>query len=383
MVARDRDARKSPPAPANSVSRPRALSVPRRRRTATGAQTIRQAVLRAPGALELAAIPFPVPADGEVVVRVRAALTCGTDLKTYRRGHPRVPFGPFGHEGAGDVAAVGPGVRGVDVGQAVVFMPTAPCGVCGPCRLGRDNLCETLFQEMGLGTYGDALRLPRRIVRRHLLPKPEGLPYIEAAFLEPLACVVHGWRRLGPLPGPRAAVIGLGPIGLLHVQEARRRGLEVAAVGRRASARAQAVRAGASHAVDAGAGDPGTALRAVWPEGPDVVIECTGSDAIWCAAPAWAASGGKVLLFGGLPGGTMPQFDATRLHYGEVDLIAAFHYGTEDVHTALGLLSSGAVRPGPLITGVRPLDDVVQVFRDLDRGAGAKYALVPDGTAWV
>ena len=349
----------------------------------TQVRTIRQAVLRAPHALSLDDAPLPVPADGEVVLRIRAALTDGTDLKTYRRGHPRVPFGPFGHEGAGDVLAVGAGVRHVEIGQAVVFMPTAPCGECGPCRLGRENLCETLFSEMAVGAYGDALRLPARIVRRHLVAKPAGLSYIEAAFLEPLACVVHAWRRLGPLPGPRIAVIGLGPIGLLHVLEARRRGLEVAAVGRRTAARNQAVRAGAAHAIDASAGDPGEALRAVWADGPDVVIECTGAAAVWSAAPAWAASGGKVLLFGGLPGGTTAAFDATRLHYGEVDLVATFHYCSEDVHAALALLASGACRPRDLITAVRPLDAIVQVFQDLDRGAGAKYAIVPDGGAWV
>jgi L-iditol 2-dehydrogenase len=355
----------------------------RRDHPAEGVGTVRQAFLNAPHALELREVPLPFPGEGEVLVRVRAALTCGTDLKTYRRGHPRVPFGPFGHEGAGDVVAVGPGVHTVGVGEAVVFLPTAPCGECGPCRTGRENLCHTLFDEMAVGAYGDVLRVPRRVVRRHVLPKPEGLSYIEAAFLEPLACVVHAWRRLGPLPGRRVAVIGLGPIGLLHVQEARRRGLEVAAVGRREGPLAQAVRAGASHAVGPSGDDPGCGLRALWPDGPDVVIECTGSEAVWRAAPSWAAGGGKVLLFGGLPGGTMPGFDATRLHYGEVDLVAAFHYGTEDVHAALALLASGQVRPAPLITGLRPLADIVEVFRDLDRGAGAKYALLPHGTEWV
>src|SRR5690348_13652158 len=106
---------------------------------------MRQALLRAPRVLDLAEVPRPAPAPGEVIVRVRAALTCGTDLKTYRRGHPRLPFGPFGHEAAGDVAEVGDGVAGFAPGQAVVFLPTAPCGECGPCRLGHENLCETLF----------------------------------------------------------------------------------------------------------------------------------------------------------------------------------------------------------------------------------------------
>jgi L-iditol 2-dehydrogenase len=345
-------------------------------------RTMRQAILRAPRALDLAEVPVPAPGPGEVLVRVRAALTCGTDLKTYRRGHPRLPFGPFGHEAAGDIAAVGGGVEGFAVGEAVVFMPTAPCGQCGPCRSGHENLCETLFDDIAVGAYGEAARLPARIVRRHLFRKPAGLSYIEAAFLEPLACVVHGWRRLGRIGGGRVAVVGVGPIGLLHIREASRRGLEVVAVGRRAAGLAQAARAGAAHTIDASEGDLARALRARWAGGPDIVIECTGSVDVWKAAPSWVAGGGRVLLFGGLPAGAMPAFDATRLHYGEVDLIGSFHYCTEDVLDALELLAAGTFQPGDLISDVRPLAAIVQIFHDLDRGAGSKYAVLPDGPAW-
>jgi len=338
---------------------------------------MRQAVLRAPRSLDLAEVPVPLPGRGEVVVRIRASLTCGTDLKTYRRGHPRLPFGPFGHEAAGDIAAVGDEVRGFAVGQAVVFMPTAPCGRCGACSRGRENLCETLFDDIAVGTYGEAVRLPARVVRRHLFPKPATLSYVEAAFLEPLACVVHGWRRLGPGGGARVAVVGVGPIGLLHIREAVRRSHEVVAVGRRPAALALAAQAGASHTIDAARGDPGEALRARWRGGPDLVIECTGSADVWKAAPSWVAGGGRVLLFGGLSGGAPAEFDATRLHYGEVDLIAAFHYCTADVLEALHLLASGTLRPGDLITAARPLDAIVEVFHDLDRGLGSKYAILP------
>ncbi len=344
---------------------------------------MRQAILRGPRALDLVETAVPTSGPGEVVVRIRAALTCGTDLKTYRRGHPRLAFGPFGHEATGDIASTGDGVDGFAVGQPVVFVPTAGCQLCAPCRRGFDNLCETQFREIALGAYGDYLLLPPRVVRRHLFPKPARLTYLEAAFLEPLACVVHGWARLGPIDRGPVAVVGLGPIGLLHVLEARRRGLDVIAVGRRAAGLAMAVRAGARGVIDATNVDPGPALRAMIGAGPEVIIECTGSPDVWRAAPSWAAPGGRVLLFGGLPGESEPAFDATRLHYGEVDLVSAFHYRTPDVHQALHLLEIGAIRPADLITALRSLDGIREVFDDLDRGAGLKYAVLPDGDRWL
>jgi L-iditol 2-dehydrogenase len=343
---------------------------------------MRQAILRSPRTIDLIDLPMPSPGVGEVVVRIRAALTCGTDLKTYRRGHPRLAFGPFGHEGAGDIASVGEEVEGFHPEQPVVFVPTAGCKQCAACRRGRDNLCETQFDHIALGAYGEYLRLPSRIVKHHLFPKPPHLSYLEAAFLEPLACVVHGWDRLGRVDGGVTAVVGLGPIGLLHIREARRRGLEVIAVGRRVDALRRAVAAGARETVNAATGDVGAALRSLTDNGPDLVIECTGSIDTWRAAPAWAAPGGRVLLFGGLAEGSQPAFDATRLHYDEIDLVSAFHYRTADVVEALRLLSEGTVRPADLITDLRPLDGIREVFDDLDRGAGLKYAILPDGGPW-
>lgn len=352
---------------------------------------MRQAVLRGPRVLDLDRITTPLPGPGEITVRVRAALTCGTDLKTYRRGHPRLQYGPFGHEAAGDIVAAGDGVEGFHAGQPVVFTPTAACGVCPQCRQGRENLCVTLFEEMALGAYGDTIRIPSRIVRRHVFAKPPGLSYIEAAFMEPLACVVHAWRRLGVMNsdrfedgrGRRVAVIGTGAIGLLHVREATRRGMTVAAVGRRRSSLDLAGRFGASITIDMREVDPAGGLRSAFGDGPDIVIECTGSPEVWRTAPSWTAPGGRVLLFGGLPSGTEVAFDAARLHYGEVDLVSAFHYCTADVIEALRLLASGDIAPSEMITELRPLDEIGAIFADLDRGVGLKYAVLPEGSQWL
>jgi L-iditol 2-dehydrogenase len=129
--------------------------------------------------------------------------------------------------------------------------------------------------------------------------------------------------------------------------------------------------------------DPAGGLRSAFGDGPDVVIECTGSTEVWRTAPSWTAPGGRVLLFGGLPSGTEAVFDAARLHYDEVDLVSAFHYCTADVVEALRLLASGDVAPAEMITDLRPLDEIGLIFADLDRGVGLKYAVLPEGSQWL
>ncbi len=342
---------------------------------------MRQAVLKSPRVLALEDRPVPEPGAGEVLLRVRAALTCGTDLKTYRRGHPLLPSGPFGHECAGDVVAVGPGVEGVGAGDAVMFVPTAPCGVCAMCRAGAENHCERLFADIVLGAYADYLLISPRVAARHLLPKPAHLSYIEAAFLEPLACVLHGWRRLGLSEPSTVAVVGLGSIGLLQLLTGRAMGHRMAAVGRRPARLALAERLGAVP-VEIEQGEIETQLERGLGALPDAVIEATGTDYIWERAPHWVRPGGRVLLFGGLAGGTRVTFDAARLHYGEINLISAFHYAPADVADAAEWLGAGQIGVRPIISDVRPLDDIVGVFAELDRGGPVKVALMPEAAEW-
>lgn len=345
---------------------------------------MRQAVLREPRHIELVTRPVPAPGPGEVVLRVRAALTCGTDLKTYRRGHPKVPFGPFGHECAGDVVASGRGVRGLREGDPVIPTPTAPCGTCDSCRAGRQNLCERQFDRIVLGAYADYLLVSDHVVAATLLRKPPGLSYIEAALLEPLSCVVHAWDRLRAAPVEQVVVAGLGGIGMMFICLAKARGARVIAVGRRAERLALARQMGADAVVDSEHDDIGTRLRDLTAgTGPDVVIECTGSPRMWVEVAGWARRGGRVLLFAGLAAGTQIAFDATRLHYDEVDIINTFHYRPADVDEAHRLLATGVIDLRPVISGVRDLAGIVDVFASLDRGHGVKFAILPEASGWA
>jgi L-iditol 2-dehydrogenase len=156
---------------------------------------------------------------GEILVKVGAALTCGTDVKTYRRGHPvlikKIPSG-FGHEFAGTVAKVADGVENVKVGDRVVCANSAPCGHCFYCKRGEYNLCENL--DLLNGAYAEYIVVPERIVQKNTIILPDTLPFHKAAFAEPLANVVHGVERTDIKAGDTVGIIGIGPIGLMFAR---------------------------------------------------------------------------------------------------------------------------------------------------------------------
>ncbi|HEY5425701.1 MAG TPA: alcohol dehydrogenase catalytic domain-containing protein, partial [Candidatus Tumulicola sp.] len=217
--------------------------------------TSRVAILTAPRQIELREEPVPTAPPGGMVVRVRAALTDGTDLKTYRRGHPKMPMPTrFGHEFSGDVAAVGDGVDAFAPGDAVMCAHSAPCGNCFWCAAGQEELCESLIATMILGAYADYVRVPARVVARNCFRKPGDVPYREAAFLEPLACVMHSTTFLDAKPGATVAVLGDGGFGILHALVLGRQGMRAVLIGRRPERLALARDLGVD-AIDTRAGD--------------------------------------------------------------------------------------------------------------------------------
>lgn len=308
----------------------------------------RAAFLEPPGRIVLRELRMPQPAAGEVLVRIEAALTCGTELKTIRRGHALLPAaGPFGHEASGSLVALGDGVQGFAPGDAVMWVPTAPCGMCELCSLGRENLCAVAVGRIVLGAYADHLLIPARIVERHLFPRPSGLLPEHAALLEPLACVVHGADRLEWTGAPRVVVIGDGAIALLFARVARLRGAgDVRVLGRHDERLdvARAFGADTLRAHDREGDDMRDIARA------DIVVECVGTPETWRLASTLARPGGTVLLFGDCAAGTAVAFDAARIHYEEVDHIGAFHYTPRAVREALRLLAGGGIDAARLIT---------------------------------
>jgi L-iditol 2-dehydrogenase len=317
--------------------------------------------------LRLERVDIPVAGPGEIVVRVGAALTCGTDLKVYRRGyHARMlqPPMPFGHELAGFVSNVGEGVEKFAVGDRVVPLNSAPCDACYFCERGQQNLCDHLL--FNNGAYAEYLRVPARIVEKNTLAVPDDVLVEHAALTEPLACVIRGLEESGAGAGDSMIVIGAGPIGLMFTHAASLAGVDVIAVVKRADQVETAKLFGARQVLRVDeVEDVVEAARALTPDGrgADVVIEAVATPATWQWAVGMVRKGGLVNFFGGPPSGTVVSLDTNRLHYGDITLKASFHHTPATCRTAFELITSGRFQSAAFITGRASLNEVSKLFR--------------------
>jgi L-iditol 2-dehydrogenase len=296
-----------------------------------------------PGDLRLEEVPRPEPGPGDVLVQVEVALTDGTDLKTFRRGHPlllgSLPS-PFGHEFCGvDVAT----------GRRVVAANSA----AGDERGGPLELLN--------GAYAEYLLVPRAIAEVNLLPVPAGLAPELAAMVEPLACCLRGVERAGIEADARVAILGAGPIGLMLAACVADAGARAEVVGGRPERR---------ELVPLFGGVPGDG------EGADVVLEAAGTADAWGRALELVRPGGTVLYFGGRERGTELRVDTYRLHYEELTLRGAFHHAPRHVRAALAFLGSGAFPWERLVTHRVGLDGVAALLADPPRDY-LKAAVLP------
>ena len=342
-------------------------------------KTMRAVAYLQPDMLELQHIPIPHPKTGEVLVKVIAALTCGTDVKTYKRGHPKFP--PpfvFGHEFGGDIVEIGEGVKGYQPGMRVTSTVNAECGECFYCQKGQGNLCENL--EYNFGAFAEYVIVPASIVRKNLFEIPTHISYAEAAVVEPFVTVVHGQGLVKVQPGEVVAIIGAGgPIGIMHAQMALLAGASKVIAVDRSDTRLEVLKQfGPVITINPQKTDP---LQGVKNEtsgyGADVVIECAGTKATWEQAVEMVRRGGRVLWFGGLPGGAKVELDAARLHYGEITLFN-IHGGTAaDAQKAFELITSGKINTRCLLSGEVPLEGVEDALQKMIAGEVIKMVVNP------
>ena len=335
-----------------------------------------------PGEIKYTEVEVPKVGSSDVLIKVDTALTCGTDVKTYKRGHPllikEVPSA-FGHEFAGTIVEMGPEVEGFKVGQRVVAVNSAPCNRCFYCRINKPNLCEDL--DLLNGAYAEYILVPKRIVEQNMIILPDSVTFEEAAFTEPLAVVLHGIEHSDVDVGKTVGVVGLGPIGLMFVRLSKLRGARVIAMGRNPLKRKLAKEFGeADEVVDLLAhSDPAAFIRDLTPEkrGLDVVIEAVGMPEIWEKAISLTRKGGTINLFGGCESGTKIQIDTKRLHYDELKIVSVFHHTPYHVSKAFRLISNKLVDVRKLITENMPLKDLQLALEKHDRGEVIKVAIKP------
>lgn len=338
------------------------------------------AVLIKPGHLELQEVERPEAGPGEIVLKVEAALTCGTDIKAFRRGHPKMPMPTlFGHEFSGTVAEAGPEVKLFKVGDPVMSVHSAPCNTCFYCKKGQQNLCDSVMNTKVLGAYAECIKLPRHIVEQNAFIKPSNISFSEAAILEPLACVVYGLEQFSITGDDVVAVLGAGPIGLLQVAALKAFGIKnVILCGRHKNRLDTGLSLGADKIIDVDKSDPVKGILAETDgRGADLVIESTGMPDVWESTLSMVRKGGNILLFGGCPEGSRACFDTKQLHYDEITLKGVFHFTPAAVRKAYEILSSGKINVKPLITAELPLRELPKAFELLMKGEGIKYALIP------
>ena len=318
----------------------------------------------------------PKPGKGEVLVKVKTALTCGTDVKVFLKGgHPRMIRlpSPFGHEFSGEIAEVGEGVEGWEKGMRVVAVNSAPCFQCYHCRRGEYSLCEDLLFLNG--AYAEYILIPERIVRYNLYSLPSNLSFEESAFLEPLSCVVHGVEEIGVKLGDTVVVLGSGPIGLLFLLLLKQKGARVIVVDKVEDRLRTAKNLGAEtfHAEDR------EKILLSTPEGrgADVVVEAVGLPETWEETLSYVRKGGRILLFGGCTPGTTFTLDTARIHYGEVTVKGVFHHTPYHVVKALKLLTDKIISVKPLITHHMSLEELPQALEMVKEKKALKIAIHP------
>lgn len=310
------------------------------------------------------------PGEGEILVKVKAALTCGTDTKMYKRGHPQFPFPSlFGHEASGIVAEKGKGVGFLKEGDEVLFPVSSPCLSCIYCLKGLENQCENLFKEKVWGAFAEYMIIPARIVKNSTFKKPLGLSFEEGALLDPLASVVFSYRNIKEIDS-KVLIIGAGPMGFLHAIYAKKRGYEVSVCDIKREKLEIFEKLNFNVFLSKNGWEKDS-------EKYDLIMECSGTEEGLKSALKLIEKGGRICVFAGFPKNYSIEIDVASLHYNQNEIYGSFHYNRAAVFEAYNLLCEGDKNLKYLFSGYYPLKELPLVMEKLLKGEGLKFVINP------
>lgn len=322
---------------------------------------------------------IPEIENNEALVRIKSALTCGSDLKTFRRGHPTMikEASVFGHEWAGEIVEAGSRVVHFKKGDRIVSANSAPCGNCYYCSIGRYSLCENL--EYNNGAYAEYMKVPGNILEKNTFRIPEGIEYREAALLEPLACVVHGIEESNINAGDTVVINGAGPVGLMFVVCAKLKGAVVISVDLSNERLEYAEAFGADRLINGSVVND--AVQAVknlteMGRGADIVVDATGIPEVWERAILMGRKGALINLFGGCMPGTSIKIDTALLHYSELTIKGVYHHTPRFVKEAFDLIASRRIDASRFITADMPLEKLIDALELMEQQKGIKYNIL-------
>jgi L-iditol 2-dehydrogenase len=326
-----------------------------------------------PGKVEIEEMASPILKTGEILVRTIACGICATDVKTVRRGHPKIKPGTvIGHEVSGVIVDANR-VEGWHKGERVAAAPYAPCGDCRPCLHEQFTLCDHLFDEaFNPGGFAEYIAIPPRIVQKGLFRVPDGLSLERAALAEPLGCCLHGLQLMDIQPQDSLLIIGDGPMGLLQAEAARALGVHPVILSGTIPMRLARAALTADAVIDASQEDVGARLQQLCPGGTDMVLVSVGEAAVAESAFRFVHKGGTINLFAGLPRDVQLSINPYPIHYDEVHLLGSFGLAPRHFQQALELMANGKVNLDGIVTAVVPLSGVIDEINKVAEFRGIK-----------
>ena len=344
---------------------------------------MRAALLYGKEDLRIEDLPVPEIGAEEVLLQVKAAAICGTDIRMYKNGAKGVgPQSPLvlGHELAGVVVKAGKAVRGVQEGTSVAVAPNMGCGTCDACVSGNTQLCDNGFRAFGInlpGGFAEFVRIPAEAVRQgNLCPIGPEVSFTAAALAEPLSCVYNAFQRCAIHPGDRVLIIGAGPIGLMHAKLARLGGAARVVLNDLSEERLETCRALEPSLATIAGEVTQRIMSMTGGRGADVVITACPAPEAQVTALKVAAMNGRVLFFGGLPADrAIVGLDTNLIHYRQLIVSGTTRQSLSQYRAVLRLIEDGLLKVDDLVSARWPVDSIREGFAAVMRGSGLKHAV--------